>query len=112
MQKFTSWRACSPNSHLPCSAYFRRVRLPQQSGHCVRRFQIEIVAGSVKVCRHNGDKVCAILARESLTQLYAGDLCNCISLVSRLQRAGQKRALWNRLRSELRINTRAAEEDE
>src|SRR5436190_24081229 len=105
MQKFTSWRACSPNNHLPCSTYFCRVRLPQQSRKRVRRFQIEIIARSVKVCRHNGDEVCAVLAGESLTQLYAGDLRNCIGLVRLLQPPGYKRAFWNGLRGELRINT-------
>ena len=50
--------------------------------------------------------------RISLAQLDARDLRQRVGFVRRLQRAGQQRALRDRLRREFRINARAAEEEQ
>src|SRR5437660_1213000 len=112
MQKFAARLARSPNNHLPCSAHFSLVRLAQQRGQRVRSLKIEIITRAVKICRHDGDEIRAILARKSLTQLYTGNLGNRVRFVGWFKRPAQKRALRNWLRSKFRIDARAAEKQE
>ena len=48
----------------------------------------------------------------SLAELDPGDLGDGVGFVRRLERAGQQRALRDRLRRELRVNAGAAEEEQ
>ena len=79
------------------------------TGKNVRGDQVEIVVRPVKVRRHRGDEVRAVLAAVGLAEFDARDLGDCVGLVGRLERAGKERALGNRLRRVLRINAGAAE---
>src|SRR5438132_14243465 len=109
MQKFAARRARSPNNHLPRSAHFGLVCLAQQRRQRVRSLQIEIITRPVKICRHDRDEICSVLARESLTQFYAGNLRNRVRFVGWLKRPAEERALCNWLGSEFWIDARAAE---
>ena len=44
-----------------------------------------------------------------LAELYAGDLGDCIGVIGRLQRAGQQRVFWNRLRRHFGIDAGRAQ---
>src|SRR3979409_656794 len=112
MQKFAARLARSPNNHLPCSAHFSLVRLAQQRGQRVRSLKIEIIARAIKICRHDRDKICPILARESLAYFYAAHLGNRVRFVGWLKRPGQERTLRNRLRRKFWIDAGAAEKQE
>ncbi len=112
MQKFPARLARSPNNHLPCPAYFSLVCLAQQRGQGVRSLKIEIITRAVKIGRHGRDEIRPILARESLTQFYTGNLGNRVRFVGWFKRPAQERALWNWLRSKFRIDARTAEKQE
>ncbi len=56
--------------------------------------QVEIVTRAVKVGRHDGDEVAAILPAVGLTELDAGDLGDGIPLVGRLQSTREQRRSW------------------
>src|SRR5262249_38075062 len=71
---------------------------------------MKIVAGAVKIARHRRYEVAAMVATVGLTKLDAGDLCDCIGFVGRLQRSRQQRGLGDRLGSFTRIDARRAEE--
>src|SRR6476659_6850950 len=104
MQKFAARLARSPNNHLPCPAHFSLVRLAQQSGEGVRSLKIKIITRAVKIGWHDRNEIRPILARESLTQFYTGNLGNRVRFVGWFKRPAQERALRNWLRGEFRIN--------
>ena len=74
--------------------------------------QIEIVIRPIKIRWHPGDEIFPILAGISLAELDAGNLCNGVGIVRRLQRTGEQRILRERLGGQFRINARAPEEEE
>ena len=80
------------------------MRLAQKRGQHVRRNEIEIVVRPVKIRRHGGDEIGAVLAGISLAKFDAGNLGDGIRFVRRLEQTGEKRIFRNRLRRVLRIN--------
>ena len=64
-----------------------------QGGQDVAVLGVEVVAGPVKVGRHDRAVVGAMLAVVAFAELDAGDLGDGIGLVRRLQHAGQERVL-------------------
>ncbi len=80
--------------------------------HCRQNMgvlEVKIVIGPVQVCRHNRDKVRAVLFIVVSAELDRCDLRYSIRLIRRLERSGQKAFLFHRLGSELRIYAGRAE---
>ncbi len=76
----------------------------------MRGLQIVIVVRPIHVRRHGADEIAAVLPPIRLAQFDARDFGDGIPLVRRLQFAGEKKFLLQRLRCELGINAGTAEE--
>ena len=72
----------------------------------VARLKVEIITWPVKVRRHGGDEVAAVLVAVGLAQLDARDLGYRIRFVGRLKRASKERLFRDWLRGVFRVNAR------
>ena len=63
----------------------------------MRVVQVEIVTGSIQVSRHQADSIETILALISLTHFDAGNFCDGISIIARLQGSRQQILFLQRL---------------
>ena len=84
----------------------------QERRQDVALFEVEVVVRPVEIRRHRADEVEAVLAAVVGAELQSGDLGERVAFVRRLQRASEQRVFSERLRRVLRVNTRAAEEEE
>ena len=74
--------------------------------------QIVIVVGTVEVGGHGGDEIAAVLAAEGLAKFETGNFGDGIPFVGRLQRAGEKVFLLDRLRGELGVDAGTAQKEQ
>ena len=109
VHKFAQRRARTPNFNAIAARAGRLMKLPQQGRHDMRCLQVEIVAGTVQIGRHDAAIVRAMLSVVAFTQLYSRDLGDRIGFVSRLQGATQQGLLSHGLGSVSRIDARTAE---
>ena len=86
------------------------VGLDHQRRHDMALHEVEIVARTVEVGRHDRDEVAAILPAIGLAELDAGDLGHRIPLVGRLERPGEQRRLGDGLRRQARIDAGRAQQ--
>src|SRR5215471_13562262 len=91
---------------------FRFMRLAQKCGKRVRRLQSETIVRPIKVRWHHRDEGRAVLARICLAEFDSRNLCDCVGFIRGFQRTGEQSGFWNRLRSEFRVNTGAAKEEQ
>ena len=103
-------RPGAPDRHARSAREPRAVDLADQRGEDVGGVEVEVVVRAVEVGRHAGDEVAAVLGRVGLAEADAGDLGERVGVVRRLERAGEKRVLADRLVGELRVDAGAAEE--
>ena len=112
MEEFALRRACAPRDDFGAAGGFRLVKLTNQRGQHVRVLQVIVVPGTVEIGRHRRVEHHAELLPVGLGELETRDLGNSVGLVGRLQRSGEQTILGHRLRCELRINARTAEEEQ
>ena len=70
---------------------------------------VVVVPRAIQIRRHQADRVEAMLATQSLTQLDTTNLGDGIPLVGGLEGPGEQRLFANRLVCELRVNSTAAQ---
>src|SRR4051812_45976534 len=70
---------------------------------------LKVIPYAVDVTWHNGKGVKAELPAIGVAHRHAGDLCNRIGLVCRLERPSQQRSFRDRLRGEFRIDAARTE---
>src|SRR5262249_35935870 len=75
----------------------------------MRGLQVEVIAGTVKVRRHDRNEICAMLPCISLAELNSGNFRDRVRFVRWLKRAGQKRLFLDRLGRKSRVNTRTSQ---
>ena len=102
-------RGCPASSGSPTFASWK---LADQRRQHVARLQVEVVAGSVQVRRHQREVVGAVLAVQAPAELDAGDLGDRVGAVGLFERARQQVLLTQRLRGLARVDAARAEEDE
>src|SRR4029079_164916 len=110
MQKFALRFAGAPDDNLRRARDFRLVRLAQERGEGVRRFEVEVVVRAIKVGGHRGNEVRPILAIIGLAELDPGNFGDGIRLVRRLKWSAEQRAFRDWLRRMFRVDTGAAQE--
>ena len=76
----------------------------------MRAMQIVIVIRTIQVGWHGGNEITAVLPPVCLTKLNPGNFSHCIPFICWLQRTGKEVLFFQRLRRQLRINARAAQE--
>ena len=86
------------------------MKLPEKRRDDVGILQIKVVTGTIKVSRHDRNKVCPVLPVIRLAHLYPGDLGNGIGLVRFLQIAGQEIFFLHRLGTVAGINAGTPQE--
>ena len=86
--------------------------LADHSRQHVAVLQMEIIVRTIKIGRHHGDVVGAVLQVKTLAQLQAGDLGDRVRLVGVFQRRGQQRLLFHRLLRVAGIDAGATQEDQ
>ena len=109
MHKFAQRTARTPNFNAVAARACRFVKLPQQGRHDMRCLQIEIVAGTVQIGRHDAAIIRAMLSVIAFTQLDSRDLGDRIGFVTRLQRTAEQGFLSHRLGGVSRIDAGTAE---
>ena len=92
--------------------FLHRLELADQRRQDVSVDDVVVVAGSVKIGRHQRMIKQSALTAQELAELEAGDLRQRITLVRLLKLARQERVLRNRLRRHARIDAGRAEEQE
>ena len=86
-QKFAFGVAAAPYDDLIRALHFGLMKSPDKRGRNMAVLRMIVVAGTIEICRHHGDKVGAKLSAISLRQLNPGNLGHRIPLVGRLKRA-------------------------
>ena len=89
-----------------------QINLAHHGRHHMAVFQMEVVVRTVKVRRHHGEVVGAILQVVAFAHLETSNLCNGVFLVSVLEFAREEGILLHGLRGVLRVNAGRAEEQE
>src|SRR3569832_1999210 len=110
--EFAPWRARAPYRHARGTRHCRVVELAQSRGQHVRGIEIEVVAGAVEIGGQHRHVTAAVLAAVGLTELDPRDLRYRIPLVGGFERTAQQRVLAHRLRRHLRVDARAAQEQQ
>src|SRR5205823_7864978 len=105
-------RAGSPGDYPLVAAHFRFMKAANQGRQNVRIVQIEIVAGTVQIGRHEANRVESELTAVRLTQLDPCDLGYRVPFVGGLQWASEKVLFLDWLWGKPRIDTARAEKDE
>ncbi len=100
------------HSVFPRRTHLGFVELAQHRGQHVAGVQVEVVARPVQVGGHERQVVGAVFAIETAAHLDAGDLRQCVRAVGLFQRAGEEVLLLERLRGELGVDARAAQEQQ
>ncbi len=88
---------------------FRKMYLSDHSWKYMTVFQMEIVVGTIKVGRHHGNIIRAVLKIEALAHLKPGNLGDSIRLISIFQRRCKQTVFRHRLRRILRVDACGAE---
>src|ERR1017187_3699507 len=105
VKKFTAGLTAAPDYGLWRSGDLGFVKLADQRRDDMGRLQIEVVARTVKIGRHQADGTKPILFSIGLRHSDAGDFCQSVRVVGGLQRSCEQVFFFYRLRSEFRINT-------
>src|SRR5690242_15713175 len=103
MQELAPGLAASPDLNLRRPQNLGPVYLGKQRRNDVAAVKIVIVVRTIQIRGLSRDKIATILPPISRTHLQPRDLGNGVPLVGRLQRTGQQRLFWNRLRRQPRI---------
>ena len=111
-EKLAQRLACTPYRDRGRALLLRLMKPPDQRGNDVTVLGVVVVSGTIKVGRHHGDEIGAILTAICLAQLDPRNLGNGIPLIGRLERSGEQLLLAHGLAGQLRIDARGAEEQE
>jgi GDPmannose 4,6-dehydratase len=112
VEKLPQRRAAPPAGHRRRAGRVRLMEFADERGQHMGGVKIVVVIRPVEVGRHGADEIAAVLPPVRLAELDAGDFGDRVPFVGRLQRAGEEVFLFQRLRGQLRVNARAAEEQE
>ena len=94
-----------PNHHFISAFHLGFVKSPDKRGWHMTIRRVIVIAGTIKIGGHNGDKVHTKLPPISLRKLKAGNLRHRVPFIRRLQRAGEQQVLGHRLRRIARKDT-------
>jgi hypothetical protein len=88
------------------------VQTADQGREDVGILQMKVVAGAIDIGGHDRDEARAVLAIVGLAQLQPGNLGDRVRFVGRLERPVEQGLFPHRLRRELRVDARGAEEQQ
>src|SRR5580692_6234570 len=112
MEKLAPRRTGAPNRHVVLAANLGFVDAAYQGGQHMRVQRIEVIAGTVKIGRHQANGVEAKFSTVRLTHLYTRNLGDCVPLIGRLQWPGEEIFLLDGLGAKFGIDAARAEEYE
>ena len=112
MQKLPPHIPRPPNHNLLRPVHLGLMEPPNQRRQDMRILRVKIIPRPVKIRRHDGHKLGAVLTVVRLAHLDAGDLGDGIRLIRRFQRAGQEVFLLHGLRGVLGVDAGGAQEEE
>ena len=110
MHKFALRSAGSPKNDFAGAIDFPFVKFADESREDVGGLQVEVVAGAVKIGRHERYGVETVLLAIGFAELYSRDLGDGIPFVGGLQGTGKKILFFQGLRGEFGIDAGGAEE--
>src|SRR6478672_10748044 len=110
VEELTPRRAAPPDHDLGRAGHFGLVKAAQQSRRYVTVLGMEVIARTVEIGRHRRYEITPMLATISLTKFDAGNFCDGVRFVCRLQKSRQQGVFGNWLGSFPRINAGRAEE--
>src|SRR5436190_2799963 len=111
-QKLAQGLACPPYRDGRSAVLVRLMKTPDQRRHDMAVLRMIVVAWTIKISRHDGDKIAPVLTTISLAQFYPCNFRNRIPLVGGLERASEQFLLAHGLLSCLRINAGGAEKQQ
>ena len=104
IKEFATRRARAPDGDTGCAGKLGLVESPQHGRNHVAVLRVIVVPRAIQVGGHHAAVVGAVLAVVAFAKLDAGDLCNRIRFVGRLERAREQCIFGHRLRRQLGVD--------
>src|ERR1035438_10547545 len=112
VEKFAPWLAGTPHHQAMFSGPLCLDYFPHQRRQNVRQLRVEVVSRTIKICGHGREITSPVLPVIRPAHLHPRNLCQSVRAIGWLERAREQIFLFDRLRSELRIDAARAEKEQ
>jgi hypothetical protein len=111
-EKFAQRCACPPHRNRGDSILLGKMKPLDQCRHDMTVLGVIVIARTIQVGRHHGNKIGTVLATIGLAQFNPGNLGDRVPLIAWLERPGQQFLFAHRLACQFRIDAGGAEEQQ